>query len=488
MSLSFEQEQELTTKYWRKLTKKLKDTPKPMQILQRRTMNTAFSVFGYITGIAFEKLSMSLYFYTKDVQMAEFTRLYESQLELAAIDQDKFAMGLHKFFNNVSIRIKKEDLYQQFFELYYRCIRASLDRSNPNIEQNVIQAYLSLLYQQAEYIKPDKFDYSVTLAGMATDGQLLVMKDFFSNFDLPGYELQQTLSEKGPAYITFPIMQNIYAKYGYKFNSFHDYDVLGERVKFHSSACYAILPFINEYTYDIIPSMPFSIIGDFLLDINVPESHLAELYTALKKRKHTLPTNGVLIKFADNPVIDSLLLKEILYDNTIILLYKYSCVEGDLAGFYDTKNPFFFTKMAEHDEYIYLAVKIIELVLFCYACYTLNDSMFQLNKIDSYFTLERGYKLNPTGYLQGGKLKNTYQANVDGEPREGTVRKGNDDFEKETKAIQGYIRKLPKNQTASQEAREYAEALGYDLNTDETFVRPFIKQVFRLKVKECQES
>ena len=34
------------------------------------------------------------------------------------------------------------------------------------------------------------------------------------------------------------------------------------------------------------------------------------------------------------------------------------------------------------------------------------------------------------------------------------------------------------------EARELAESLGYDLEANETYVRPFIKQIFRLKEKD----
>ena len=57
-------------------TKKIRDLPRPMQILQRRTMNTAFDVLTLIDNIPFQELSMSLYFYTKDVQMADFRRKY----------------------------------------------------------------------------------------------------------------------------------------------------------------------------------------------------------------------------------------------------------------------------------------------------------------------------------------------------------------------------------------------------------------------------
>lgn len=112
--------------------KKIRDLPRPMQILQRRTMNTAFDVLTLIDNIPFQELSMSLYFYTKDVQMADFTRKYESQLEFAAANPEKFAFGLHTFLNNMASKIRKDNLYDAFFELYYRCVRAAYGNSNPN--------------------------------------------------------------------------------------------------------------------------------------------------------------------------------------------------------------------------------------------------------------------------------------------------------------------------------------------------------------------
>ena len=56
-------------------------------------------------------------------------------------------------------------------------------------------------------------------------------------------------------------------------------------------------------------------------------------------------------------------------------------------------------------------------------------------------------------------------------------------YEAEIRPIQGYIRKLPAGQKASVDAVEYALKLGYELESNETFVRPFMKQVFHLREK-----
>ena len=57
--------------------------------------------------IPFEELAVSLYFYCQDVNMAQFTRWYEAQLELAGANKEKFATGLHRFFTETAKKIQK---------------------------------------------------------------------------------------------------------------------------------------------------------------------------------------------------------------------------------------------------------------------------------------------------------------------------------------------------------------------------------------------
>ena len=96
--------------YWRKLNKKLRGKPYPVITIQRRTLSTASEILDTICDIPFEKLSMSLYFYCQDVGMAQFTHAYESQIELAGANPDKFVFGLHEFYTRIASKIRKEDL------------------------------------------------------------------------------------------------------------------------------------------------------------------------------------------------------------------------------------------------------------------------------------------------------------------------------------------------------------------------------------------
>ena len=111
------------------------------------------------------------------------------------------------------------------------------------------------------------------------------------------------------------------------------------------------------------------------------------------------------------------------------------------------------------------------MILFLYATQVLGDR-YRLADLHRVIDIQGCSELSATAYGQGGKLRNVYDKAP--HPRNG-------EYETAETSIQGYIRKLPAGQKASQEAKELAESLGYDLEPNETYVRPFIRQVFRLK-------
>ena len=60
---------------------------------------------------------------------------------------------------------------------------------------------------------------------------------------------------------------------------------------------------------------------------------------------------------------------------------------------------------------------------------------------------------------------------------------GKEGYESTIKHINGYIRKLPDGQTASEKASATAGALGYLLAPDETYVCPFERTAWITRVK-----
>ncbi len=61
------------------------------------------------------------------------------------------------------------------------------------------------------------------------------------------------------------------------------------------------------------------------------------------------------------------------------------------------------------------------------------------------------------------------------------VRKGNENYTEEMREIAGHVRMLGADRHAYPEAIERAEALGFDLMPDETYVQSFMRSVRKLK-------
>lgn len=469
----------LTLSWWRRLNRKLESKPKPLQILQKRTMNTALAVLDNIEDIPFSKLSMSLYFYCQDLRMNEFTHFYENQVELAGANPERFVFQLHKFFNDITNKIKKDDLYPEFFEFYYRCNKIRLTNKDEKIEYNVILAYLNLLTQTIEYLRPSKYDFNTIIAGRTTTGELMTVKDLFPLLDAAGYDFESDFEKGKIKGNPQAALLEAHKKYGFDLKTQEDLQIISNVDKIQTTTISAMLPFINEYTFDILPRKPFTTKAT-TFDLLKTEYSVEDIQGKLTKRKRTLPVNGAVIKFKENPVFEEILLKEVYFDDGIFLLYNFKTFEGNMVGFYDTKGKFFFTVLQEYWDNKEIAKKFTSLVLYLYGCYTLNDPNIQIPKVGEYFKVFTR-SLEAEGFSQGGKLQNKY--NPDKEEKVGVSRKDSEKYTHESKAIQGYIRKLPIGQQASEKAILLAESLGYDLDTDETYVQPFIKQVFKLKYK-----
>ena len=462
--------QKMSDAWWRRITKKAKGKPLPVIILQTRTLSTATEILEWIKDMPFEKLSMSLYFYCQDVGMKEFTRAYEAQLELAGANPEKFAMGLHRFYNDMAYKIQKENQYDLFFEFYYRCVKLRIRNEDEIIDATVSTAYQNLLIQQLEYLRPNKFDFRTFVAGRKTTGEIIVREDPFPTFDLPIYELRNALEQGRKFENAEEYLYGLYRKAGYEIYSEEDQLRIVAQDKIHTTTCCTLLPFINEYTFDILPQRIYNANSDIIHQI-LTWVDLDTVKADLKHRKRTLPTNGVRITFSGTEIISELLLKEILYDNSIYMLYRLSTANGDLCGVYETKDCFCYSIFQTSIEHEYLAAGIESLTLFCYATQVLGGE-YNLEKINRYISVQGCDRLTASCYGQGGRLRNVY---------DGVQPKREGDYVAGEASIQGYIRKLPTGQKASQEARELAESLGYDLESNETYVRPFIRQVFRLK-------
>lgn len=475
---------------YKKAMKQLNNKPGVRQILPRRAFNISFYITQKTSDIPFEELSLYLYLYANandDDKIKKFTRHYERQLEYAKSDPENFVFNLHRFYQTISKEIKKENLYSDFFKFYSSCVETYFNFINNDIEPNkkkVIECYMSLLSQNFDYLKKDQFSFKTILVGVTTYGELIEIPEAFPYFDTPVYAIED-LALHGKIVTTDEITKAItreFKKHGYDniktMQDMHHYAMVD---RLYTNMSIALSPFINEYTFDILPQKPFMPNTDILKDLhsNIDYHQLA---LTLHKRKRTLPPNGYLYKFnKEDSFLETLFLKEVNVDDTIYMLYKIETSYGDLVGYYNTSSEFFLNMFDDSQEVI--SGKIINaIVLLLYAIsvcktYTEDDFSSHIKYKDT--------AINVKGYSIGGKLRNVYDQyqaeDNDLKSHSAPKRVGNEKYATETKTIQGYIRKVGEGRTPSPEAVAYAQKLGYDLDPDETYVRPFIKQVLKLK-------
>lgn len=470
-----ENEFEYGTPYWKWLERRLGDRSGPVETLQRRTMNTAMMILAKIRNIPFQQISASLYFYCKDMEMKKFAHLYEAQLELAGAAPEKFAKGLHKFYNEITLKIKKENLYREFLSFLALSTRMRLNSQNAAIHTEVINCYQILLLQNREYLRPNKFDLTTAVCGITTDGKLMTAKDTYPTLDRPTYEIERDV-RNGRIRTTDELQDRIarcFAKAGLpEVKTLGELERLQGIDKLHLNQIVALLPMINEYTFDIVPVTPFTTIADdfFSIQVNSPSSE--ELKEKLNHRNRTLPTNGVIFQFEPGRLVKSVLMKEIFYNDSIHMLYRMETTEGDLSGYYDTQGRYFhciFLDAANLEPY----ERVQNLLLYLYACAVTKEGGKLLQNLE----YACGYAVSPSSALWipmraqmfgcGGKLKNVYDPTSE-DAQGHCSRIGNEKYEYERKSIQGYIRKVGRGRTPSAAATEYGRSLGYDLEADET--------------------
>lgn len=474
-----EKEHKLKGKYRKRLNKKKQGKPLPVQIIMDRTFHSAFAVLALIDGIPWTKLTFEMYFLCNDLGFQKYVRRFDSQLELAHIDPEKFIFGLHKFYNDIVNDLKKENKYYEFAQFLGAIMQLQFEKKKV-LTTNIVDAYVSLILQTLEYLRPNKFDLDVYPYGVSTSGEILVGPYPLAYSDLPETEFEEVL-ERGVRIDSqeqgLQILKKLYAKHGMTINSPDDIDVLQQTQMIHCNTATAMFPLINEFTFDIATTTAFS-------STNIPFEYMGytgpdieAIKESLRIRNRTLPTNGVKFEVTDSAnEIHSVLLKEIVYNGTVHMLYKIEMFESSLSGYYNTLTGFLYSIMRDA-KIIEPFQKLSVFVLSLYATQTLRK--YSLDEINNWF-FNAGSPLKFRVFGKAGKLQDVYHQ-VDSK---GYGKRDPEKYEREERQISVIIRNLPEGRRASEEAKELAAQYGYELEEGQTFVRPFVRQVFVRKDKK----
>ena len=433
----------------------------PSYIIRKRVVNTATEVIRKINNLEFSDLATDIYLICDEVGYKFFSSKYRNVIEFAKLHPEKLFDQLYKYLREIAREIKKENLLQEFF--MFMSVLSEATRISKE-HREIFLAYLDLLSEQTEFLRPNVFNYNQLIVGITTEGDVLTINDPFPNLDLPVYELSKS-RKKGTEAVA--VMEKACRKYGYNFD---DYEEIHATSGCYSNNINFLIPYINEFTYDMLPEKPYPPDSRIrLIEIKNPFSY-GEM---LRARKRTLPTNGLLVEFEDERAF----LKEVYYNNSIHLLCKFSTINGDITVRYNTVSEAFFSPfdwIGGYADDLHNTLK--QIALWLYAAYVCpNEEQGILPTEEAYHSFTDDTQAKVTFSSIGGKARTTLS-------KSSNKHLDYEKYEQKSVSIAGYIRKLPEGQKASEEKQLIAKSLGLSLNEDETYVEPFMRQSWKLKL------
>ena len=455
--------------YAKKYRDRYSNKPRDIQVMTKRTLATAISILAHLKEVPYEELITSIYIYCKDSNLMWLTQEYEKQIELAGANPERFIFQLHSFYNAISAKIRKHNRYAEIID-YQSAYMELAYTDSPEINKNVTKAYKELLVHTPEYLRSRKYDFTQCIIGVTSDGRPINVPQIFPLYDMPVYEMEESVYSgkltAEQAGIEFP---KFFAKYRIPIRTWDELAIYDQLYMMQASTIAALMPYVNEYTSDIVPQTYYESHKLFCdaLSAPIPANNLLVF---LKARKRALPVNGARIVFDDpSSKISELLLKETVKSNAVIMLYRLTTRDGDFSGYFNTRSGFFFSICLEaKGDSFYEGIR--HFILYCYAACVTNQI-----PSENYVIHNDGSPVPFKIFWVGGKLKASYNpVNSDAK----TPQSDNPSLEKKTVPISENIRKLPIGQKASENAVLLARQWGYDLDPGETFVRPFSKDVF----------
>ena len=458
----------------RRLDKKYYSRGMTTLILHKRAVSSAFFVVEDIRNIELSDIALTAYFMIKDKQLSELARDYERMLELAKIDADRFVESIYEFYVITASKIKKNGLYKQFFEML--SILVNTDHSElDSTTTHVYNAYTNLLLDQHEYLRNNKFETNKIIAGVDSKGNVIEIDDAYPSLDYPLTEIEHDMLI-GEQIDIEKALKKYYAKYGYTINSSTESIALGHMCRAYTNTVLSMTPYINEYTVDVLPRAGFDpVISKYLNLIPIPTGD-PDFRNMLKHRRRTLPTNGVKVHFENSLLYHDMLLKEVYHEDAVICLFRIESEPGEISGFYNTQTGQFSSPFHMNVENkFHFGMSVERLFLWAYAAYS-TDKM--LPTTESY----RKNLLDPYAEVSFTSIPGKLRVPVNCRHIRSIA--GKDAYETTIKHINGYIRKLPEGQTASEKAVAIAESLGYSLAPDETYVCPFERTAWITRIKK----
>lgn len=471
-------------------------------VLQRRVMSTAIQCLTEAEDSKLDASEVFVYLFhfaeeaSKDVEY--IIKLMASQIELLFPNEEKFAKTLYRFFSDFADEIKHNNQYETFFMAFTyvqeHAKNGILVDEVPTIMAPVTNILLNLFFELLEFLRPNKYNINEMVVGLSTEGKILTIRDPYPMTDVPLYHIEKLAETKkfsSPEEFQMYIRQE-YEKYGFSgIDSEYAINSLQGENNFLNNMMYSLIQYINEYTIDMLPEKPFQFPFDLrnwkcmlYAGTKIEAGRLVEL--AKHKRKRTLPANGAVVVFNDmNTLFSSLSLKEVYNNDAIVLLYKVTSEKGgDISGYFNTKTGMFWSPFYNATLYVEdrsIDVKgfenvVQDLVLWAYVAFVCDDAgaMPTQASFQSSFQFPDNSLPSVSFFGVGGKLRNQLSLNQNDAGKVTLFDRSQ--YQEAERPINGFVRRLPVGQKASEKAKLLAESLGFELSEDETYVQPFIRR------------
>lgn len=429
-------------------------------ILKTRAKSSAEATMEMLKDVGAEDLITDGFVSVDSEIEQELIKRFEAILVKSCLDHDYLKPAAYNFFKDMAKWIKKNKIYREFLDFgYYLHNQLRLKNAPIEILSSYINLYLEVLAHLAGVGR--------MVYGLRTNGSLILKSEIYPPLDL---ELEESLRQGN----LDGFMKKL-RKLGYDVRDEYDLQVFIHNEQVVSNMVYVMASFIDENTEDIIP-LQFHEPSDGFPKI--PEAiPIGELKDALMLRRYTLPKEGVYVDVYNIEDISGILVKEILRNNQIYMLFRMD-FEGkrSLYGIYDTRYRTFYSLFTESSADMTHGRSMESLMLDIYA-HIVTD----IHDTKPGVVIEFDDKIDAIGSSFMG-IVTSYN---DSSSSPGSTRSSRlfdkRKYKEETISINPFIRRLPEGAVASEEAVNRALKFGYQLQPGETFVRAFSRKSYTSK-------
>ena len=144
----------------------------PSYVIRKRVVNTAGDIIRIVNDLSFSELATDVYLVCDEVGYQFFSSKYRNVVEFAKLHPDKLCEQLYKYLRDIARQIKKDNLMQDFF--MFMSVFAEATRISTE-HREIFLAYMDLLSEQTEFLRPDFFNYNQLIAGITTDDEILTI-------------------------------------------------------------------------------------------------------------------------------------------------------------------------------------------------------------------------------------------------------------------------------------------------------------------------